>query len=553
MNWLRETLLSHSAIQAVVVICLICAVGLSLGKMRLRGISLGVAYVFFTGILAGALGLDIDHDMLVYAESFGLILFVYMVGLQVGPGFVSTFRHGGMRLGGISLALVALGTIMALIPVAAGLMPVGEAMGVLCGATTNTPALGAAQQTLEEVGQSTRGAALACAVTYPIGLVGVIAALIVLKRFAPHSKGEPEVENDEEQAFIASFHVENPAIFGKRIGELADYGTGEFVVSRVWHDGKAVLADDDTRLESADRVLVITRQAELDRLTVLFGQRDEEDWNNEKVDWNALDSHFVSQRILITRTEINGRRIGELHLHDRFGVNVSRVKRAGLQLVATPSLVLRMGDRLTVVGRQEGIDRVTTLLGNAVRRLEDPNMVTIFLGLVLGLALGCVPLVLPGTSFPARLGLAGGPIIAGILIGAYGPRLHMVAYTTTSANLMLRSLGLSMYLACLGLDAGPGFVEMVCRPEALVWIAAATLVTFVPVLLTGLYCMKAAHRGFATAAGMLCGAMANPVALNYVNDTDENDKASVSYAAVYPLCMFVRVLVAQILVMIWFS
>lgn len=553
MNWLRETLLAHSAIQAVIVICLICALGLSLGKVRIRGISLGVAYVFFAGILAGAMGLDIDHDVLVYAESFGLVLFVYMVGLQVGPGFVSTFRRGGMRLGGISLALVALGTLMSLLPVVFGLLPIGEAMGVLCGATTNTPALGAAQQTLAEVGKSTQGAALACAVTYPIGLIGVIAALIVLKRFAPRSKNPEETENSEEQAFIASFHVENPAIFGKRIGQLAEIGAGEFVVSRVWHDGKAALADDDMLLEAADRVLVITRPSELGRLTVLFGKRDEEDWNNEQVDWNALDSHLVSQRILITRAEINGRRIGELHLHDRFGVNVSRVKRAGLQLVATPSLVLRMGDRLTVVGRQEGIDRVTTLLGNAVRRLEDPNMVTIFLGLVLGLAIGCIPLLLPGVSYPVRLGLAGGPIIAGILIGAFGPRLHMVAYTTTSANLMLRSLGLSMYLACLGLDAGPGFVDMVCRPEALIWIGIAVLVTFVPVWLTGLYCVKKAGRSFSTAAGMLCGAMANPVALNYVNDTDEDDKASVSYAAVYPLCMFVRVIVAQVLVMCWFS
>lgn len=553
MNWLSETLLSHSAIQAVVVICLICAIGLSLGKIRLHGVSLGVAYVFFAGILAGALGLDIDHNMLVYAESFGLVLFVYMVGLQVGPGFVSTFRQGGMRLGGISLALVALGTVMALVPVITGLMPMGEAMGVLCGATTNTPALGAAQQTLAETGQSTRGAALACAVTYPIGLVGVIAALIALKRFAPRHNGQPAPENTEEQAFIASFHVENPAIFGKCIGQLADMGAGEFVISRVWHDGKAVLADNDTRLEEADRVLVITQQAALGRLTILFGKRDEEDWNNEKVDWNALDSNLVSQRIVITRTEINGRRIGELHLHDRFGVNVSRVKRSGLHLVATPSLVLRMGDRLTVVGRQEGIDRVTTLLGNAVRRLEDPNMVTIFLGLVLGLALGCVPLIMPGISYPVRLGLAGGPIIVGILIGAFGPRLHMVAYTTTSANLMLRSLGLSMYLACLGLDAGPGFVEMVCRPEALIWIGAAALVTFIPVLVTGLFCMKTGRRSFSTAAGMLCGAMANPVALNYVNDASEDDKASVSYAAVYPLCMFVRVIIAQVLVMFWFS
>ena len=555
MNWLYETLWQHTPVQAVVIICLICALGLALGKLRFRGISLGVTYVFFIGILFGALGLELDAQMLSYAESFGLILFVYTLGLQVGPGFMSTFLTGGAQLNLLALGVVGLGTIMALLAALLGYMPLPDMMGVLCGATTNTPALGAAQQTLKQLGQPSNAAALGCAVTYPIGMIGVIIALILVKGQLQRRAASARDAESSDEAFIASFTVCNPAVFHQTLHGLSGSGVDDskFVVSRLWRQGKVILPNSETRIEDGDRLLVITKKKFVQTLTILFGRRDETNWNANDVDWNALDATLVSERILITRHEINGKHLGSLHLRNRYGVNVSRVQRAGIQLVATPDLTLRMGDRVTVVGETESIARVAAELGNTVKTLDEPNMVTIFIGIVLGLLLGSVPFFVPGMSYPVRLGLAGGPIVMGILIGAYGPRFHMVAYTTTSANLMLRSLGLSMYLACLGLDAGRDFLATVARPASLMWIGFAFAITLLPVMLMSYVSVRWGKKSFATTAGMLCGAMANPIALNYVNDTLPGDKASVAYATVYPLCMFLRVIIAQIIVMLWFA
>ena len=555
MNWLYETLWQHTPVQAVVIICLICALGLALGKLRFRGISLGVTYVFFIGILFGALGLQLDAQMLSYAESFGLILFVYTLGLQVGPGFMSAFLTGGAQLNLLALGVVGLGTVMALLAALLGYMPLPDMMGVLCGATTNTPALGAAQQTLKQLGQPSNAAALGCAVTYPIGMIGVIIALILVKGQLQRRAASARDAESSDEAFIASFTVCNPAVFHQTLHGLSGSGVDDskFVVSRLWRQGKVILPNSETRIEDGDRLLVITKKKFVQTLTILFGRRDETNWNANDVDWNALDATLVSERILITRHEINGKHLGSLHLRNRYGVNVSRVQRAGIQLVATPDLTLRMGDRVTVVGETESIARVAAELGNTVKTLDEPNMVTIFIGIVLGLLLGSVPFFVPGMSYPVRLGLAGGPIVMGILIGAYGPRFHMVAYTTTSANLMLRSLGLSMYLACLGLDAGRDFLATVARPASLVWIGFAFAITLLPVVLMSFVSVHWGKKSFATTAGMLCGAMANPIALNYVNDTLPGDKASVAYATVYPLCMFLRVIIAQIIVMLWFA
>ncbi len=546
-------MLQPSAIQAVIVICLICALGLALGKVRFRGISLGVTYVFFFGILAGAVGLRVDAQMLSYAESFGLILFVYTLGLQVGPGFVSTFRKGGATLNVLALGVVLLGTVLALVTGWTGILPLQNMMGVLCGATTNTPALGAAQQTLKQLGLPASGAALSCAVTYAFGMVGVILALILVRGWLSRHEQSSETDNEDE-AFIASFRVCNPAVFGLTLGELSGMEEGRFVVSRLWREGKVILPNAQTRLCEGDRLLVITQEKAVPQLTIYFGERDQKNWNRNDVDWNALDSKLISQRIIITQANINGRHLGDLQLRNRYGVNVSRVQRSGIQLVATPNLTLRMGDRVTVVGEAESIKRVAKELGNVVRRLDEPNMVTIFIGIVLGLLLGSIPVFIPGISFPVKLGLAGGPIVMGILIGAFGPRLHMVTYTTTSANLMLRSLGLAMYLACLGLDAGGDFLATVMQPQALWWIGISLVITLVPVMLMGVISVVCAKKSYATTAGMLCGAMANPIALEYVNDSlPDNDKASVAYATVYPLGMFLRVIMAQLIVMCWQS
>lgn len=563
MEWFRETLLGNSPVQAVIIISLICALGLTLAKtLRWRGVSLGVTYVFFIGILFGAMG-DYAHpgdplvnkDMLDYAESFGLVLFVYALGLKVGPGFFQSFRQGGTRLNLFALLCVAIGTLLALCPVLAMGMPLSDMMGVLSGATTNTPALGATQQALKSLGLEADAttAALACALTYPIGAVGVILALLMVRRpLERRSRTYQEAETTEE-AFITAFEVTNPAIVGHTLGDVAEMDGGRFTVTRLWRDGKVLLPQADTELQQGDRLMVITDRSQLKALTIFFGHRDQKDWNKEDIDWNRLDDKLISERIVVTKSAINGRRLRDLRLRTRYGVNVSRVKRAGMHLVARPGLVLLFGDRLTVVGPREGVKQVADQLGNAVGSLDTPNLVAIFLGIVLGLLLGAVPFYIPGMSAPVRLGLAGGPIVMGIVVGAFGPRLHMVTYTTSSANQILRSLGLSMYLGCLGLDAGADFLATAASPSALVWLGWGTVITLVPVMLTAVLCVVFGKRGYAATAGMLCGAMANPIALDFVSDTTKGDKATVAYATVYPLAMFVRVIIAQVVVLMWFA
>ena len=549
MSWFDSTLFSHSALQAVIVICLISAIGLSLGKLHIRGVSLGVTFVFFAGILAGHLGLNIDSQMLNYAESFGLILFVYALGLQVGPGFVSSFRQGGTQLNLLALATVALGTVMAIACTWFTGVSLPDMIGVLCGATTNTPALGAAQQTLKQMGLPSSGPALSCAVTYPLGVVGVIIGILVTGHWLKRYTGKNKANSEQDEPFIASFYVCNPAIFDKKLAEVAGLNENKFVVSRLWRDGKVHLPDSDTVLKEGDRILVIAPHKYIPNLTIFFGRQDQTDWNKNNIDWNKIDNNLVSERIVITRHEINGKKLGALHLRNRYGINVSRVHRSGIQLVATPDLILRMGDRITVVGEVSAVKRVAQELGNAVQHLDEPNLVAIFIGIVIGLLVGSIPFYMPGITMPVKLGLAGGPIIVGILIGAYGPRFHMITYTTSSANLMLRALGLSMYLACLGLDAGAQFFSTVMRPEGLVWVGLGFLITTLPVMLMAMVSVKVGKLDFSSTSGMLCGSMANPIALDYVNATLNSDKASLAYATVYPLCMFVRVIIAQLLLM----
>ena len=544
--------LDHSAMQAVVIVSLICAVGLMFGKVRVLGVSLGITFVFFAGIIAGHFGVSIDENMLLFAENFGLILFVYSLGVQVGPGFMSSFRSGGVKLNLLSVAVILLGTAMAVAMSFGFGLPLPDMMGVLSGATTNTPALGASQQTLAQLDLPTAAPALSCAVTYPLGVVGVILAIVVMNRFFVR-KADMAAPNEQHvgNTFLATLRVQNPGVFGRDMHKVAELIHVPFVISRLWRDGKVILPSNDTTLMEGDRVLVVTSRKDIDTIEAMIGQRESIDWNSDKVDWNALDSQLVSRQIIITRPEINGKRLGALRLRNSYGINITRIYRSGVALLATPDLMLQMGDCVVVVGGERAVLKVEKVLGNAQKELNEPNLTSIYIGIVLGLILGAVPLALPGISVPVKLGLAGGPVIVGILIGTYGPRLHLITYATRSANLMLRGFGLSLYLACLGLSAGGDFFETAISPTGLVWVGLGFLITVVPVVVVGLLAMRLSKVDFGSTCGMLCGSMANPMALNYANDIIVGEHASVAYATVYPLTMFLRVVIAQVVLMVF--
>lgn len=550
MDWLYSVFIDHSAIQAVIVLSAIVAIGLGLGKIHVCGVSLGVTWVFFIGILAGHLGLSIDPNMLNYAESFGLVLFVYELGIKVGPGFFSSFRQGGVKLNILGLSVVLLGTAFAIAMTFGFGIPMSDMVGILSGATTNTPALGAAQQALQQIGVSADGAALSCAVTYPLGVVGVILAIVLVRQFfvrpSDLKTDEPE---DSHHTYIAAYELQNPGMFGLTIQEVARLIHQKFVISRLWRKGKVSIPTSETVLNEGDRLLVVTTEKEAPALSVIFGEQDETDWNSEDIDWNAIDSSLVSKQIIVSKPELNGKRLGSLRLRNSYGINISRVIRSGVVLLADPRLVLQIGDRLTVVGEAKSVENVEKVLGNAVDVVREPNMAAMFIGIVLGLLLGSIPFFIPGMSTPVKLGLAGGPIIVGILIGRFGPQFHLVIFTTRSANLMLRGIGLSLYLGCLGLAAGANFLDTIMRADGLLWIALGVAITFFPVVIMALISMRWSKLDFGSSCGMLCGAMANPMALDYANSTIPGDNPSVSYATVYPLAIFSRIIIAQILVL----
>ena len=552
MNWFENLFCCHGPVQAVCVLSVIIAIGLGLGKIRVWGVSLGVTFVFFMGILAGHLGFSIDPQMLKYAQDFGLVLFVYELGLKVGPGFFSSFRSGGLKLNMYGLALVALGTLTAVAIAEACGIGMADMVGVLCGATTNTPALGAAQQALQQLGISASGAALSCAVTYPLGVVGVILAMIVVRKlFTRPSDMKPRHTEDSDHTYVAEFQAVNPGINGMTIRDIHNMLNLKFVISRVWHEGKVSIPGPDRRIMEGDRLLVVTNEEDIPRLMMLFGKKTDKDWNRPDINWNRIDKNLVSKTVVVSKPGLNGKRLGSLRLRNNYEINISRVMRSGVRLLADPQLVLQLGDRVTIVGLAADVDKVAALLGNSVNELRDPNLASVFIGMVLGLVLGSIPILIPGMSTPVKLGLAGGPIVVGILIGRFGPSFHLITYTTQSANLMLRGIGLSLYLACLGLEAGESFLDTILRADGLVWIAAGFVITLIPSIIMLLGAMRWGRLDYGTASGMVCGAMANPMALTYANDSVKGDEAAVAYASVYPLSMFTRVVIAQLLVLLF--
>ena len=555
MNWLQEAFLEPTMVQAVIIISLVSALGLYLGRIKIFGISLGITFVLFAGILAGHLGIVVNKDMLYFAQSFGLILFVYALGLQVGPGFFSSLKKGGVAMNMMGLGVILLGLIMTV-----GLhwvtgVSLSNMVGLLCGAVTNTPALGAAQQALLQIDPAnTKGVtdmALACAVAYPLGVVGVILAIIILRALFADKKQKDLKEQRDTTTYVAEFHVSNPAIYEKSIKDVMKLTDKHFVISRVWRNGKVSIPTSDTLLHEHDHLLIISVKSDVENIKVLFGEQENVDWNKADIDWNAIDSQLISRRIAVTRNRVNGVKLGSLRLRNLYGINITRVNRAGIDLLASPDLRLQIGDRLTIVGEANSVNTVGKILGDEIKRLNNPNLLAVFIGISLGMLLGALPITLPGMSTPVKLGIAGGPIIVGILMGAFGPRFHLTTYTTMSANLMLRQLGIIIYLAGLGIDSGVHFFETVFRAEGLLWIGLGFLLTIVPVLIVGFIASQFFKLDYAHNVGMLCGSMANPMALSYANTTVDGDEPSVSYATVYPLSMFIRVISAQLVLMLF--
>ena len=554
MNWFIELFTEHTFIQAVMIMSIICAAGLALGKIRVKGISLGVTFVFFAGIIAGHFGVEIDPSMRDLAMNFGLILYIYALGLQVGPGFFSSFKHGGVKLNLLSIGLLLIGSLMAVIVYWTTGTSAGDTVGLLAGAVTNTPMLGAGQQALMQMDpgnqQAANDMAMACAVAYPFGLVGMIISVLILKKmFAPKEYRKSE-NKASDNTYVAEYQISNPAVFGKTIMEIRQNADCQFVISRVWKNETLIIPTSETILEENEHILVISAKKDVDRIKTLFGHKENVDWNKKDIDWNAIDSQLVSKKVLVTKSRHNGVKLGDLRLRNSYGINITRVNRAGIDLLPSRNLRLQLGDKLTVVGDARAVERVSAILGNEAIRLKNPNLLSIFIGIVLGLILGSIPIAIPGMSMPIKLGIAGGPMIIGILMGAFGPRFHIPTYTTRSANLMLRQLGLTIYLAGLGLSAGAGFFDTVFTAEGLKWVLISIGLAVVPVLVMGFIAAKVFKTSYADNAGMLCGGMANPFALDYAGGGTDGEDPAVAYATVYPANIFLRVISAQLIILL---
>jgi AspT/YidE/YbjL antiporter-like protein len=555
MNWFTELFNQQTFTQAVMVLSLICASGLALGNIKIFGVTLGVAFVFFAGIIAGHFGIAIDPEMLAFAQNFGLILYIYALGLQVGPGFFSSFKQGGIKLNVISFIVLIVGSVLAIAIHFIARVSVPDTVGLLAGAVTNTPMLGAAQQTLlqmnPEGAQEANSMAMACAVAYPFGIIGMILSVMIMRAlFAPKTTANKE-KRSTDNTFVTEYQISNPGIFGKTIQEVRKNASAQFVISRVWKDGKVMIPTSETVLEQGEHIMVISSKNDVKKIETLFGHQEDVDWNKKGIDWNAIDNQLVSRKILVTKNEHNGVKLGDLKLRNSYGINITRVNRAGINLLPSRNLRLQLGDKLTIVGEGRSVDNVEAVLGNEKKQLNTPNLLSIFIGIIIGIILGSIPLKFPGMTMPVKLGIAGGPIIVGILMGAFGPRFHIVTYTTQSANLMLRQLGLTIFLAGLGLSAGDGFFDAVFSIVGLKWVIISVALSMIPVLLVGIVAGKYFKTNYADNVGMLCGSMANPFALEFAGESPDGEDPAVAYATVYPASIFLRVISAQLIMLLF--
>lgn len=555
MNWINDLLWGEGIGHSILLLSFVIAAGIQLGKIKVFGVSLGITLVLFVGIILGHFGFTINHNVIHFFKEFGLILFVYSVGMQVGPGFFSSFKQGGITLNMLACGIVFLGVLTAVILHYATGIPMPTMVGILSGAVTNTPGLGAAQQAFSDMhGVSDNTIALGYAVAYPLGVIGIILSIILIKYiFRVSFDKENEQLNSEDsshtnEAKPISLIVKNPAIFNKTVAELSNLlEHRDFVISRVWRDSnkQIEIASANTVLQENDKVFVITTETDAETIKTFIG----EEIDMERKQWIRMESQFINRRILITKPELNGKRLGQLELRKLYGINITRINRAGVDLVAKPGLTLQVGDRVNVVGTETAVSNVEKVLGNSMKRLNEPNLITIFVGIALGIVLGSIPISFPGIPQPVKLGLAGGPLVVAILISRFGYHYKLITYTTQSANLMLREIGITLFLACVGISAGDGFVDTIVNNGGFAWIGYGFIITFVPLMIIGCIGRYFCKVNYFTLMGLIAGSTTDPPALAYSNATAGNDAPSVGYATVYPLTMFLRVLTAQLLIL----
>ena len=554
MDWITNLLFGVGVGHSIFILATTIMLGLMLGRIKIAGVSLGATFILFVGILFGELGMQVDHTILHFFKEFGLILFVFSIGLQVGPSFFSNFKKGGGKMNLLATILVALGVLITIIIYYLTDVPLQTMVGIMSGAITNTPGLGAAQATYFELTRiDDPTIAMGYAVAYPLGVIGIILSIILLRFLSRTTVKKEEAallaaaQEAEASTVPLSLEVQNQSLFGSTVADLAELHHGRhFVVSRIWkkRDEVIYIAHSDTVLEEGDKIFIITAKPDVEALKLTVGR----ELKMDRKQWMPADSKYVARKIIITKHEINGKSLRQLNLRALYGVNVTRLYRAGVEIVASPEMVLQYGDRLNVVGSDVALDSVTNILGNSARGLNEPNLITIFFGIALGIVVGSIPVMFPGIPQAIKLGLAGGPLIVAICLARFGHHVGLVSYTTTSANLMLREIGITVFLACVGLGAGDGFVHTLVHQGGFAWVGYGVIITMVPVLIAGLIGRYLMKLNYLSLAGLIAGATTDPPALAYANSLTSLDTPAVSYATVYPLTMFLRVLSAQLLI-----
>ena len=537
---------------SVLILSLVITFGIMLGKLKVAGISLGVTWILFVGIVFGHFDMNLDEHLLHFLKEFGLILFVYSIGLQVGPGFFSAFKKGGLTLNMVAMLSVFLSVVITIVLHFATGIPITTMVGILSGAVTNTPGLGAAQQANSDLnGVDAPEIALGYAVAYPLGVVGCILALLALKIFMRINTQKEEEDAEHGLGHLQeltvrpiSVEIRNEAIDGKRIRDVKPLLNRAFVISRIRHTGsqETELANADTVLHMQDEILFIANPKDVEAIVAFFGRKI-------SVEWEREDKNLISRRILITKPELNGKSLSQLKIRNNFGACITRINRSGVDLVATPHLQLQMGDRVTIVGSELAVSHAEKVLGNSLKRLNHPNLIPIFLGIALGCFVANIPFYLPGIQAPLKLGLTGGPLVVAILIGFLGPKFHLITYNTISSNLMIREIGLCIFLACVGLGTGKEFIDTVFNGNGLAMVGYGAIITMLPLLIGGLIGRYAFHLNYYTLIGVLAGANTNPPALRYANDLTASDSPAVAYSTVYPFAMFLRIITIQILIL----